>query len=107
MMPPSLPGNAPENKPAECRQEALNDAVVKDVARIEKGERERRSVLGYTVFMGTIAGLFVLPVVGGAYLGRWLDGLADGYSVRWTVSLILLGVIIGGVNVYRYLEEHP
>ncbi|MCK9258227.1 MAG: AtpZ/AtpI family protein [Azoarcus sp.] len=107
MMPPSSPRNAPENKPAEFRQEALNDAVDKDVARIEKGERERRSVLGYTVFMGTIAGLFVLPVVGGAYLGRWLDGLADGYSVRWTVSLILLGVIIGGVNVYRYLEEHP
>ena len=57
--------------------------------------------------MGTIAGLFVLPVVGGAYLGRWLDGLAEGYSVRWTVSLILLGVVIGGINVYRYLEEHP
>ena len=97
---------APEKPPAKAQREALSDAVKKDVARIEKGERERRSMLGYTVFMGTIAGLFVLPVVGGAYLGRWLDGMAAGYSVRWTVSLILLGVLIGGVNVYRYLEDH-
>ena len=97
---------APEKPPAKAQQDALSDAVKKDVARIEKGERERRSMLGYTVFMGTIAGLFVLPVVGGAYLGRWLDGMAAGYSVRWTVSLILLGVLIGGVNVYRYLEDH-
>ena len=97
---------APEKPPAKAQREALSDAVKKDVARIEKGERERRSVLGYTVFMGTIAGLFVLPVVAGAYLGSWLDGMAAGYSVRWTVSLILLGVLIGGVNVYRYLEDH-
>jgi len=115
MMRPAEPRDTPadtsahahRNTSAASRREALNDAVTKDVARIEKGERERRSVLGYTVFMGTIAGLFVLPVVGGAYLGRWLDGLAEGYSVRWTVSLILLGVVIGGINVYRYLEEHP
>ncbi|MBX3681007.1 AtpZ/AtpI family protein [Cognatazoarcus halotolerans] len=97
---------APEKRPAGEQREALSDAVRKDVTRIEKGERERRSMLGYTVFMGTIAGLFVLPVVGGAYLGRWLDSMASGYSVRWTVSLILLGVLIGAVNVYRYLEDH-
>ena len=97
---------APEKRPANAQRDALRDAVQKDVDRIEKGERERRSMLGYTVFMGTIAGLFVLPVVGGAYLGRWLDGMASGYSVRWTVSLILLGVVIGAVNVYRYLEDH-
>lgn len=97
---------APEKRPANAQRDALREAVQKDVDRIEKGERERRSMLGYTVFMGTIAGLFVLPVVGGAYLGRWFDGMASGYSVRWTVSLILLGVVIGAVNVYRYLEDH-
>ncbi|MBR0565897.1 AtpZ/AtpI family protein [Azoarcus sp. L1K30] len=97
----------PAESPAETRRKALDNAVDKDVARIEKGERERRSMMGYTVFMGTIAGLFVLPVVGGAYLGRWLDSMAAGYSVRWTVSLILLGVVVGAVNVYRYLEDRP
>lgn len=95
-----------EPGPIDERKAALDAAVRKDVARIEKGERERRSVLGYTVFMGTIAGLFVVPVVAGAYLGNWIDGLQPGYSVRWTVSLILLGVVVGAVNVYRFLEQH-
>ena len=35
--------------PAREQRDALNDAVRKDVERIEKGERERRSMLGYTV----------------------------------------------------------
>jgi len=49
--------------------------------------------------------VFVLPVVGGAYLGNWLDSLVAGYSIRWTVSLILLGVFIGMINVYFLIRE--
>jgi len=47
----------------------------------------------------------VLPVVAGAYLGHWLDNLAEGYSVRWTLSMIILGVFIGAVNVYLFIKE--
>jgi ATP synthase protein I len=47
----------------------------------------------------------VLPVVAGAYLGRWLDSLLAGYSIRWTLSMIFLGVIIGAVNVYLFIRE--
>jgi ATP synthase protein I len=43
--------------------------------------------------------------VGGAYLGIWLDGLVSGYSTRWTMSLILLGIFIGGLNVYLFIRE--
>jgi len=93
--------------PEHHQREQLDEAVRQDCERIETAERERRTVLGYTVFMGTIAGLFVVPVVAGAYLGRWLDGMTEGYSVRWTVSLILLGVFFGAVNVYRFIREHP
>lgn len=95
-----------DRQPTDERRAALDTAVKKDVARIEKGERERHSVLGYTVFMGTIAGLFVVPVIAGAYLGNWIDSLQPGYSVSWTVSLILLGVAIGAFNVYRFLRQH-
>ena len=72
---------------------------------MQKAERERPTLLGQTVYIGTLGLLFVLPVVGGAYLGHWLDGLVEGYSVRWTVSLILLGVFIGGLNVYLFIRE--
>jgi len=87
-------------------EDPLHRAIEKKVRRMERAERERPSLLAQTVFMGTLAGLFVLPVIVGAYLGNWLDSRLSGYSVRWTVGLILLGVLIGAVNAYRYLKEH-
>ena len=72
---------------------------------MQQAERDRPTLIGQTVYIGTLGLLFVLPVVAGAYLGRWLDGLAAGYSVRWTVSLILLGVMTGALNVYLFIRE--
>ena len=87
------------------QQEDLRHKVEQQARRMQKAERERPTLLGQTVYIGTLGLLFVLPVVGGAYLGHWLDGLVAGYSVRWTVSLILLGVFIGGLNVYLFIRE--
>lgn len=83
----------------------LRDEVDRRVRRIERAERERSSLLAQSVYMGTIAGLFVVPVIVGAYLGSWLDGAIEGYSVRWTIGLILLGVIVGAVNVWLFVRE--
>ena len=71
---------------------------------MQKAERERPTLIGQTVYAGTLGLLFVLPVIGGAYLGKWLDSLATGYSVRWTVSLILLGVVAGALNSYLFIR---
>lgn len=73
--------------------------------RLDKAEKERPTLFAQTVFLGTLGLVFVLPVIGGAYLGEWIDSLASGYSVRWTVSLILVGVFVGGVNAYLLLRE--
>lgn len=86
--------------------ERLQEEVRKRVRRMERAERERSSLLAQSVFLGSIAGMFVVPVVAGAYLGHWLDELQHGYSVRWTVSLILVGVFVGGMNVYLYLKKN-
>ena len=83
----------------------LREAVERQAKRMQKAEQERPTLIGQTVFLGTLGLLFVLPVVGGAYLGIWLDSLVSGYSTRWTISLILLGVFIGGLNVYLFVRE--
>ena len=75
------------------------------VKRLVRAQRERPTVLGQSLYMGTLGLLLVLPVVGGAYLGRWLDGMVAGYSVRWTLSFLFLGLVIGGVNVYLLIKE--
>jgi ATP synthase protein I len=86
-------------------QEKLRKEVGRQAARIRKAEEDRPTLLGQTVYLGTLGLLFVLPVVGGAYLGVWLDGFAPGYSTRWTISLILVGVFVGALNVYLFIRE--
>jgi ATP synthase protein I len=83
----------------------LKKQVERQAQRMQKAERERPTLISQTVYIGTLGLLLVLPVVAGAYLGHWLDGLAAGYSVRWTVSLILLGVMVGALNVYLFIRE--
>jgi ATP synthase protein I len=83
----------------------LRKQVERQARRMKKAERERPTLIGQTIYVGTLGLLFVLPVIGGAYLGKWLDTLVAGYSVRWTVSLILLGVFVGALNSYLFIKE--
>ena len=85
----------------------LQDAVTREAERVQRAEEERSSLIAQTAYLGSLAMMFVVPVVGAAYLGRWLDGLAGGYSVRWTVSLIILAVAVGAYNVYRFIRSRP
>ena len=83
----------------------LRKQVERQARRMKKAERDRPTLIGQTVYVGTLGLLFVLPVIGGAYLGQWLDSLAAGYSTRWTLSLILLGICVGALNVYLFIRE--
>jgi ATP synthase protein I len=87
------------------RDERLTEAVRKQADRRKKAERDLPTLLSQTVFLGTLGLVFVLPVIGGAYLGVWLDRMIEGYSVRWTASLILVGVFVGAVNVYMLIKD--
>jgi ATP synthase protein I len=80
--------------------------VERHARRLEGAERGRRSLLAQTVFLGTLSVLFLAPLVAGAYLGRWLDGLSEGYSIRWTTSFIVIGIVLGTFNVYQFIRKH-
>lgn len=73
--------------------------------RLQKAERERPTLLAQTAYLGVLGLLLVLPVVGGAYLGAWLDERLTGYSFSWTVSLICLGVVVGAINVWLFIRD--
>lgn len=85
--------------------EELRKQVERQARRMQKAERDKPTLIGQTAYIGTLGLLMVLPVVAGAYLGHWVDGLVSGYSVRWTISLILLGVFIGAINIYLFIKE--
>ncbi|QFY41683.1 AtpZ/AtpI family protein [Candidatus Methylospira mobilis] len=75
-----------------------------DIERLERKERKPATWAGMLFYGGTLGLLFTVPLVAGAYLGRWLDTLVPGYSVRWTLSLILLGIAVGIYNVLHFLR---
>jgi ATP synthase protein I len=87
-------------------RDRLKRSIERQARRMEQAERERPTLLSQTAFLGVLAMLLVLPVVVGAYLGLWLDSARAGYSVRWTVGLIVAGLAVGIVNVYLYIREH-
>jgi ATP synthase protein I len=86
-------------------KQQLQQRIDEQVERLKQAERDRPTLLAQTTYIGTLGLLMVLPVVAGAYVGRWLDSLMAGYSLRWTLSMIFLGVVVGGVNVYLYVRE--
>ena len=86
-------------------RQRLREDVERQVKRMKQADKERHTLMAQTVYLGTLGLVFVLPVIAGGYLGSWIDGMLEGYSVRWTLSLLFLGIIIGAVNVYLLVRE--
>jgi|CXWL01.1.fsa_nt_gi ATP synthase protein I len=83
--------------------DSLRQALTRQIRRLR--EARRAGLVGVLLTGGTAGLLLVVPLVLGAYLGRWIDARATGYSVGWTVNLILLGLAIGAYNVYRFFKD--
>ena len=94
-----------ELREKDIEERRLEERVGQQVDRMKRAERDRRTLLGETIYLGTLGLLFVVPVVAGAYLGRWLDSQLAGYAIHWTLSLIFFGIVIGAVNVYLFIRE--
>lgn len=92
-------------RPGSGDVDPLIEAIARHTERRERARRERDSILGQARFVGVVGLVFVSPVVLGAYLGHWLDGCLAGYSVRWTIGLLVAGVAIGAVNVYLMIRR--
>lgn len=87
-------------QPETPDRDPLLEALSRQAARREAAQQERRTILSQTVHLGVLGLVFVLPVVLGGYVGRWLDIGRSGYSFAWTLGLLLGGVVLGAVNVY-------
>ncbi len=87
------------------QDQQLLTQVERQAQRMKQAEKDRPTLISQTIYIGTLGLLFILPVIGGAYLGLWLDNLAVDYSSRWTLSLLLAGVFLGAINVYLFVRE--
>jgi ATP synthase protein I len=74
-------------KQAKRRQEARNRGVWQGLAQV-----------------GTVGWMIALPAVGGAFLGRWIDG-QYGTGIFWTLSLLTVGLTVGCVAAWRSMNR--
>jgi ATP synthase protein I len=79
--------------------------VDRSAREIIRARREKRTFWRYVYLLGAGGWLFVIPVVGGAYLGRYLDGKFGGQGVSWTITFLVLGLVLGVCNVWRFFTK--
>lgn len=82
-------------------------SILREVRRTIRAQHERQGLIGQSLYLGTLGLVFVLPVVAATYIGLWIDEMLPGYSVRGTLSGIVIGIAIGALNVYLIVREQP
>lgn len=87
------------------QEQKLRSRVEKQALRMKKARQEEDTLLSQSIYLGTLGLLLVVPVIGGAYLGLWLDNLYDDYSFTWTLLLLLAGLVVGITNVYFFTRD--
>jgi ATP synthase protein I len=90
---------------AESDSNRLKREVERRVSRMNRRDGRRRTLLAQFGDLGVLGMLVAIPIVGGVYIGRWIDERIAGYSVGWTLGCMVLGVAIGFVNVYLYMRR--
>lgn len=75
------------------------DKTTDDIARQARRMQANRDTPGPSPLrgisaFGMIGWSIVIPTVGGAFLGTWLDNAAP-QAFSWTIALILGGVVLG------------
>ncbi len=85
------------------------DRSAEDIARHAERLKSTRDtpgpspLRGFGTF-GMIGWSIVVPTVGGAFLGMWLDRIApQGFS--WTLALILGGVVLGSLIAAAWINK--
>ncbi len=75
--------------------------IKKSAKELLEARKEKRSFWHYASLVGAGGWLFVIPVVGGAYLGRYLDKKM-GSGIICTAALIVIGMAIGIYNISHF-----
>ncbi len=91
--------------PNHADREAMKKAVAERRRRKQQSEQEgERSIWQNLSMIGAFGWLIVVPTLLGAFLGRWLDDLF-GTGVFFSGSLIFLGACLGGVMIWKRMNE--
>ena len=73
----------------------------------QPGPPPEKNPLNFWRLVATVSSLgwsLVLPIVGGAFLGNYLDKVT-GQEFEWTIGLLFVGVAMSLYNLYHVLYK--
>lgn len=80
-------------------------SLERDVGRLGRREPSAASFWRSLSVLGTVGWSIALPAVAGAWLGHRLDLRLES-GVRFTLMLLVAGVMLGSVIAWRVVREH-
>ncbi len=80
-------------------------SLERDVGRLGRREPSAESFWRSLSVLGTVGWSIALPAAAGAWLGHRLDLRLES-GVRFTLMLLVAGVILGSVIAWRVVREH-
>ena len=80
------------------------DLARKIARKLKARKNNRHDVLFGLNVIGLVGWSIVTPTLLGALLGMWIDSKFAG-THSWTLTLLLLGLVIGCANVWRWIDQ--
>jgi ATP synthase protein I len=80
----------------------FSEKVEKSAEELMKAREEKSRFWHYAQILGVGGWLFVIPVVAGAYIGRYVDKKLGG-DISWTITFIIIGIADGVYNIWYFL----
>lgn len=80
-------------------QDGFSQDIEKKVRRLMKSRDDKTGFWHYASLIGGGGWLFVIPVIAGAYIGRYLDKHIQA-GISWTLTLMIIGIAVGLYNVW-------
>jgi ATP synthase protein I len=84
------------------KNKTFSEKVDKSAEDLVKARKEKSGFWHYAQILGVGGWLFAIPVVAGAYLGRYLDE-RRGDTISWTLTFIIIGIAVGIYNIWYFL----
>ena len=81
--------------------------IGKSAKELMEARKEKGTFWRYAYVLGVGGWLLALPIVGGAYLGKYLDKKMGGSGgISWTITFIIIGISVGFYNLwYTFMKR--
>ncbi|MEX1294827.1 MAG: AtpZ/AtpI family protein [Candidatus Limnocylindrales bacterium] len=86
---------APRRPTPQQEQEAFARRASRKAERHRAASARPANVLLWMRAIGIVGWSIVVPTLIGLFVGRWLDEAAPSGSISWTLTLLLLGLVVG------------